>query len=136
MSNLTRKAIKSLYPLHVPGKDPLPDFDDYPDDRTPLEAQQHVAAGMIKCLDKHGSGFLIGEPGCIAGESEIYDPVAMVYRRVDQITEPFHVVSHAKNWKVGDRPCSCSGQKSVSSSISSNSLKWPLVCVLLATTRF
>ena len=92
--HLTRKAIKSLYPLHVPGKDPLPDFDDYPDDRTPLEAQQHVAAGMIKCLDKHGAGFLIGEPGCIAGESEIYDPVAMVYRRVDQITEPFNVVSH------------------------------------------
>ena len=61
--NLTRKAIKSLYPLHVPGKDPLPDFDDYPEERTPLEAQQHVAAGLIKTLDKHGSGFLVGEPG-------------------------------------------------------------------------
>ena len=60
---LTRKAIKSLYPLHVPGKDPLPDFSEYPEERTPLEAQQHVAAGMIKCFDKHGAGFLIGEPG-------------------------------------------------------------------------
>ena len=30
----------------------------------PLEAQQHVAAAFGKELDKHGAGFLIGEPGC------------------------------------------------------------------------
>jgi SNF2-related domain len=60
---LTRKAIRALKPMHTPGKDPVPDFEDYPENRTPMEAQQHVAAGMIKCLDKHGSGFIIGEPG-------------------------------------------------------------------------
>ncbi len=61
---LARKAIRSLRPLHVPGKDPLPDFDEYQEDRTPLEAQQHVAAAAIKAIDKHGAAFVIGEPGC------------------------------------------------------------------------
>ena len=36
---------------------------------------------------------LLGGNACIAGESEIYDPVADEYRRVDQITGPFHVLA-------------------------------------------
>jgi hypothetical protein len=48
----------------------------------------------MKMMDSRGSGFIVGEMGCIAGESEVYDPVAGLYRRVDQITEPFHVVAY------------------------------------------
>ena len=62
-ASLARKAIRSLRPLHVPGKDPLPDFDEYPEERTPMEAQQHVAAAAIKAIDKHGTAFICGEPG-------------------------------------------------------------------------
>lgn len=62
-SSLARKAIKSLRPLHVPGKDVLPEFEDYPDDRMPMDAQQHVAAACIKAIDKHGAVFINGEPG-------------------------------------------------------------------------
>ena len=55
--SLAKKAIKSLRPLHLPGRDPLPDFEYYPDDRVPLEAQQHIAAATIRALDKHGATF-------------------------------------------------------------------------------
>lgn len=61
---LARKAIKALRPLHIPGRDALPNFEDYPFDRTPLPAQQHVAAAAIQTIDKHGTTFIIGEPGC------------------------------------------------------------------------
>ena len=89
---LGRKAIHALTPLHVPDRDPLPSFEDYL--REPFPAQQHVCAAAVKMMDSRGSGFIVGEMGCIAGESEVYDPVAGLYRRVDQITEPFHVVAY------------------------------------------
>ena len=89
---LGRKAITELSPLHVPGRDPLPEFDDML--REPFEPQKHVVAAAIQMMDAVGSGFIVGEMGCIAGESEVYDPVAGRYRRVDQITESFHVVSY------------------------------------------
>ena len=89
---LGKKAITALAPLHVPGRDPLPDFDDLL--REPFDCQKHVVAAGIQMLDNAGSGFIVGEMGCIAGESEVYDPVAGQFRRVDQITEPFHVVSY------------------------------------------
>src|SRR4051812_14463287 len=58
---LGRKAIKALSPLHVPGRDPLPDFDDLL--REPFPCQQHVAAAAIKMMDNSGSGFIVGEMG-------------------------------------------------------------------------
>lgn len=95
---LGKKAVDALSPLHIPDRDPLPDFDDLA--RLPFPCQQHVIAASVKMLDRVGSGFIVGEMGCIAGESEVFDPVAGVFRRVDQITEPFHVVSYDKGWAV------------------------------------
>ena len=95
-SVLSKKAIHSLHPLHVPGRDPLPSFEYIPDHRIPFEAQAHLIAASVKMLDAQGAGFIIGEPGCIAGESMVYDPVARRHRRVDQIKETFHVVSRSE----------------------------------------
>jgi Intein splicing domain len=89
---LGRQAIATLAPLHVPGRDPLPDFNDML--REPFEPQKHVVAAAVQMMDSSGSGFICGEMGCIAGESEVFDPVAGHYRRVDQITEPFHVIAY------------------------------------------
>ena len=58
---LGRKAIHSLAPLHVPGRDPLPDFDDML--REPFPCQQHVVAAAVKMMDTVGSGFIVGEMG-------------------------------------------------------------------------
>ena len=58
---LGRKAIESLDPLHVPGRNPLPDFDDML--RDPFEPQKHVVAAAIKMLDNVGNGFIVGEMG-------------------------------------------------------------------------
>ncbi len=58
---LGRKAIESLDPLHVPGRNSLPDFDDML--RDPFEPQKHVVAAAIKMLDNVGNGFIVGEMG-------------------------------------------------------------------------
>lgn len=66
-STLSRKAIRSLHPLHVPGRDPLPDFtyvEEFNPHRMPYEAQGHVVAASVKMLDAQGAGFIVGEPGC------------------------------------------------------------------------
>ena len=89
---LGAKANQSLSPLHIPDTHPLPDFSHYK--LKPYPAQAHLIAAGKKLFQKRVAAFIIGECGCIAGESEVYDPVARVYRRVDQITEPFHVVSY------------------------------------------
>ena len=57
---LGKKAITSLAPLHVPGRDPLPDFDLLMD---LFPAQQHVVAAAVKMFDRRGSGLLCGEMG-------------------------------------------------------------------------
>jgi phage terminase large subunit-like protein len=46
-----------------------------------------------KLLDRFNEIVVLGGNRCLAGETEIYDPVAKVYRRIDQITEPFYVES-------------------------------------------
>lgn len=58
---LGRKAVASLAPLHVPGKDELPDFDDLL--REPFDCQKHVTAAGIRMLDEVGSGFIVGTMG-------------------------------------------------------------------------
>ena len=58
---LGRKAIHALNPLHVPGRDPLPAFEDLL--REPFPCQQHVVAAAVKMMDERGSGFLVGECG-------------------------------------------------------------------------
>jgi Type III restriction enzyme, res subunit len=58
---LGQKAIHALNPLHVPGRDPLPGFDDLL--REPFPCQQHVIAAAIQMMDERGSGFLVGECG-------------------------------------------------------------------------
>ena len=60
---LGRKAIHALAPLHVPNRDPLPDFSAVPDHRQPFPAQSHVIAASIKMFDKVGNGFIVGEMG-------------------------------------------------------------------------
>lgn len=60
---LGKKAIHALAPLHVPFRDPLPDFDDVPEHRQPFPAQAHVIAAAVKMLDRVGNGFIVGEMG-------------------------------------------------------------------------
>lgn len=60
---LGKKAIDSLTPLHVKGRDPLPNFIDVPRGRTPFDCQGHTIAAGVKMLDAMGSGFLCGEMG-------------------------------------------------------------------------
>ena len=64
---LGKKAITALTPLHVPGRDPLPDFSDLLMELFP--AQQHVVAAAIKMFNARGSGFLCGE--CGVGKTKI-----------------------------------------------------------------
>jgi hypothetical protein len=105
---LGAKASQALDPLHVPGVHATPDFaevEKFNPDRVPFEPQAHVIAASMKMMDAYGGGFIVGEMGCIAGESEVYDPFTGDYRRVDQITEPFHVMSYDEKdgrFKVGD----------------------------------
>jgi hypothetical protein len=66
-SILGKKAITALDPLHLPSRDPLPDFDDLL--REPFEAQKHVIAASMKMMDTVGGGFICGEMG--AGKSII-----------------------------------------------------------------
>ena len=58
---LGKKAIHALAPLHVPNRDPLPDFSECL--REPFPAQQHVIAAAVKMLDEVGNGFIVGEMG-------------------------------------------------------------------------
>ena len=58
---LGRQAIATLAPLHVPGRDPLPDFDGLL--RDPFEPQKHVVAAAVQMMDHVGSGFLVGTMG-------------------------------------------------------------------------
>jgi len=63
---LGKKAITALTPLHVPGRDPLPDFNLLME---LFPAQQHVVAAAIKMFNARGSGFLCGE--CGVGKTKI-----------------------------------------------------------------
>ena len=63
---LGKKAVTSLRPLHVPGRDPLPDFEDIIDhapNREPFPCQKHVIAAGVELLNENGSGFVCGEMG-------------------------------------------------------------------------
>lgn len=89
---LGKQSLDLLKPLHTPGEDPPCDTDQFI--RKPFDPQAHVIASASKMLQTSKCGFIVGEMGCIAGESEIYDPVQGKMLRVDQITEPFHVTSY------------------------------------------
>jgi len=56
-----KKATELLDPLHVPGRDPLPDFSDL--SRQPFEPQAHVIAAAIKMLGATHRGMIISECG-------------------------------------------------------------------------
>jgi hypothetical protein len=56
-----QKATELLRPLHVPRKDPLPDFSDL--NRQPFEPQAHVIAAAIKMLDETRRGIVAAECG-------------------------------------------------------------------------
>ncbi len=58
---LGKKAISALAPMHVPGRDPLPDFSELL--REPFPCQQHVCAAAVQMLNREGSGFIVGEMG-------------------------------------------------------------------------
>ena len=59
---LGKKAVNALAPLHVPFRDPLPDFDVCPSSPA-IPGQQHVIAAAVKMLDRVGNGFIVGEMG-------------------------------------------------------------------------
>jgi clan AA aspartic protease (TIGR02281 family) len=70
---LGKQAITALQPLHVPGRDPLPDFSDLL--REPFEPQKHVIAAAIGMMDNVGNGFIVGTMGTgktILGMSAVY----------------------------------------------------------------
>jgi hypothetical protein len=58
-----QKAIDSLDPLHVPGRDPLPDFRHVPDWRQPFDPQAHLVAAAAKMFDEQKAGMIVGECG-------------------------------------------------------------------------
>lgn len=58
---LGRHAQESLAPLHVPERDPLPDFSALK--RQPFPAQQHVIAGLVAALNEQKSVMLCAEVG-------------------------------------------------------------------------
>jgi hypothetical protein len=61
-----QKAESLLSPLHVVGRDALPDFSDiqeFAPDRYPFEPQQHCVAAITKMWDETGGGFLAAECG-------------------------------------------------------------------------
>jgi len=57
---LGQQAERSLTPLHVPGRDPLPTLDLL---RDPFEAQAHAAEAVRKALRRQKSVLLVGEMG-------------------------------------------------------------------------
>lgn len=59
-SLLGKQAERSLEPLHVPGRDPLPPLDLM---RPPFEAQLHVIEAARKALQRQKSVLLVGEMG-------------------------------------------------------------------------
>lgn len=64
--SLCRRAIDSLDPLHVPGRDALIDFAevvDFNPKRTPFPAQAHVITGAVEMMRESGSGFIAAEMG-------------------------------------------------------------------------
>lgn len=63
---LGRKAADSLRPLHVPGRDPDPSFEDivlFNPEREPFEPQKHVIEAASLMLAAQGGGFVVGEMG-------------------------------------------------------------------------
>jgi hypothetical protein len=63
---LGKKAIDSLDPLHVPGRDPLPSFsyiEEFDPKRMPFPAQQDVIAATVKMMDEAANGFVCGQMG-------------------------------------------------------------------------
>jgi hypothetical protein len=57
---LGKQAERSLEPLHVPGRDPLPALDLL---RDPFEAQSHVIEAARKALNRQKALLLVGEMG-------------------------------------------------------------------------
>jgi hypothetical protein len=57
---LGKQAERSLEPLHVPGREPLPTLDLL---RQPFEAQAHVIEAVRKALTRQKSLLLVGEMG-------------------------------------------------------------------------
>lgn len=70
---LGKQAEEALNPLHVPGRDPLPDFSGFW--RTPYEPQQHVIAATIKALDQNNSVL----PCCEMGTGKTIMAMASVH---------------------------------------------------------
>jgi len=61
-----KKATELLDPLHVPGRDPLPDFSDLT--RQPFEPQAHVIAAAVKMLGATHRGMIVAEYGTGGGK--------------------------------------------------------------------
>ncbi len=62
-ATLGRKAVQSLDPLHVKGRDPTPEFAYVPEGRKPFEPQAHLVSAAVKLLDERSAGFIVSECG-------------------------------------------------------------------------
>jgi tape measure domain-containing protein len=69
---LGRQAERSLEPLHVPGRDPLPELGLL---REPYEAQAHVVQAVAKTLKRQKSAWVIADMGsgkCLIGMAAVH----------------------------------------------------------------
>lgn len=85
---LIKRAVSSLQPLHVPGRDATPDYSYLPEHRRPYPAQANVTEAVIKLIDDRKNGFIIGEMG--TGKS---------------LMACLCIHEHAKRKQCTDNPC-------------------------------
>lgn len=111
---LGKQAERSLEPLHVPGRDPLPSLDLLGD---PFEAQAHVVEAVRKALRRQKAVLLVGEMGTgktlmglaavhahAAGRpyrALIFCPGHLVHKWAREIREtiPVAAVTQIESWK-------------------------------------
>jgi len=78
---------------------PLHTFRPRPDIPAEYDEQSAFLSSKSKC------SILLGGTGCVAGETEIFDPIANKLRRVDEITGPWNVISLRDGYSVVADAC-------------------------------
>src|SRR5258708_26785553 len=92
-SMLGRKAVSSLQPLHVPGRDRLLDMSTFL--RHPSEPQAHVITAGVKVLDRQKAFFCVGE--CGTGKTLLAQCIAHKHAR----GKPYRALVMAPDHLIG-----------------------------------
>jgi hypothetical protein len=93
---LKSKDKKLIALLHDALNLPLRNFEPRPDQPELYDQQTSFLTEKF-----NGIACCLGGTGCLAGWTELYDPIAEEYCRLDQIAGPFHV--HSLNEQTGQR---------------------------------